>query len=166
MSISLIAALLLQTAASPHGLICLSDPATGAVEVVLSHTGPDGRLEANLDGKWVPPRLEDRPEAAGLDWYQSGAPIVRDGVRYTRSDGTWSPGAAVNRYLRHVGLHEGAPLFSVWPGGDIDLAVLVRQDGCEFHVYDRERQPQSPPPPSPPPSSEPPSASLRPPSEP
>lgn len=143
MSISLLAALLLQTAAPVHGLICLSDPATGAVEVVLSHTRPDGRLEANIDGKWVPPRLEDRPEAAGLGWYRSGAPIVRDGVRYTRDEGggTWSPGAAVGRYLRHVGLHDGAPLFSLWPGGDIDLAVLVRQEDCEFQVYEREGEP-------------------------
>lgn len=143
MSISLLAALLLQTAAPADGLICLSDPVTGEVEVVLSHTRPDGRLEVNIDGKWVPPRLEDRPEAAGLDWYRSGAPIVRDGMRYTRDeDGrTWSPGGAVNRYFRHVGLHDGAPLFSVWPGGDIDLAVLVRQDGCEFDVYSPDVEP-------------------------
>ncbi|MDP3801440.1 hypothetical protein [Brevundimonas sp.] len=143
MSISLLAGLLLQTAAPAHGLICLSDPATGEIEVVLSSTRPDGRLEANLDGKWVPPRLEDRPEAAGLDWYRSGAPIVRDGVRYARgADGrTWSPGGAVGRYFRHVGLHDGAPLFSVWPGGDVDLAVLVRQEGCLFAVYERETPP-------------------------
>lgn len=142
MSLSLFAAtVLLQTAAPSNGLICLSDPATGEVEVVLSHTGADGRLEVNLDGKWGPPRLEGRPEAAGLEWYQSGAPIVRDGVRYVRTERTSSPGGAVNRYYRHVGLHEGAPLFSVWPSGDVDLAVLVRQEGCEFQVYDREGEP-------------------------
>ena len=142
MSLSLFAAvLLLQTAAPSNGLICLSDPATGEVEVVLSHTGADGRLEVNLDGKWAPPRLEGRPEAAGLEWYQSGAPIVRDGVRYVRTERTTSPGGAVNRYYRHVGLHEDAPLFSVWPSGDVDLAVLVRQEGCEFQVYDREGEP-------------------------
>ena len=142
MSLSLFAAaVLLQTAAPSNGLICLSDPATGEVEVVLSHNGADGRLEVNLDGKWGPPRLEGRPEAARLEWYQSGAPIVRDGVRYVRTERTSSPGGAVNRYYRHVGLHEGAPLFSVWPSGDVDLVVLVRQEGCEFQVYDREGEP-------------------------
>jgi len=133
MSLSLFAAaVLLQTAAPSNGLICLSDPATGEA---------DGRLKVNLDGKWGPPRLEGRPEAADLEWYQSGAPIVRDGVLYVRTERTSSPGGAVNRYYRHVGLHEGAPLFSVWPSGDVDLAVLVRQEGCEFQVYDREGEP-------------------------
>lgn len=141
MSLNLITAIILQaTAPSEWGLVCLADPRTGDVDVTRSRPGADGVLEANVDGKWIPARLEDRPEAAGLAWYQSGAPIVRDGVRYTRpSEGRpWSPGGAVRRYFRHVGLHDGAPLFSVWPGGDIDLAVLVRQQECEFEVYSRE----------------------------
>lgn len=143
MSFSLFAAavIVLQTAAPSNGLICLSDPATGAVEVVLSHTDADGRLEVNLDGQWGPPGLEGRPEADGLAWYRSGAPIVRDGVRYIQAERTSSPGGAVNRYFRHVGLHDGAPLFSLWPSGDIDLAVLVRQQGCQFRVYEREGEP-------------------------
>jgi hypothetical protein len=141
MSLSLIAAIILQaTAPSEWGLVCLSDPRTGAVDVTQSRLGADGVLEANVDGKWIPARLEDRPQAAGLAWYKTGDPIVREGVRYTRDrEGrTWSPGGAVGRYFRHVGLHDGAPLFSVWPGGDIDLAVLVHQQECEFAIYSPE----------------------------
>lgn len=138
MSPSLFAAIVLQvTAPSEWGLICLSDPRTGNVDVTQSRSGSGGTLEANVNGKWIPAKIEDRPEAASLAWYESGDPIIRDGIRYTRDPegGTWSPGGAVNRYLRHVGLHDGAPLFSVWPGGDIDLAVLVRQEDCVFDVY-------------------------------
>ena len=140
MVLTLIAALIFQPAGqATTGFVCMSDPATGDVEIVMTRRNLDGVLEADIDGKWASARLEDRPEAANLDWYRSGAPIVRDGVRYVRTEQTSSHGTAVNRYFRHVGLHDGAPLFSVWPGGDIDLAVLVSQQGCVFHVYRRER---------------------------
>lgn len=138
---ALIATLLMQSASPAYGVACRADPDTGEVDVTVARVGDDGTLMAPAsrhDRKWEPLGLEGRPEAAGLDWYEAGDPIVRDGVRYLPGPDTWSPGAAVNRYLRHAGLHEGAPLFSLWPGGDIDLAVLVRQEGCVFRTYERE----------------------------
>lgn len=121
-----------------HDLVCLSDRATGDVEVAILQRDPGGDWRHRRDdGQWAPPEMERRPEAQGLDWYEAGEPIVRDGIVYRPHGQTFSPGGAVNRYLRHVGLHEGAPLFSLWPGGDRDLAVLVSQKGCVFRVYDR-----------------------------
>lgn len=124
-----------------YDVLCLADPGTGDVEVTSIRRMP-GRDWTMLDenGRWSSPDLDGRPEAAGLDWYRSGRPIARDGGIYRPVKGTWSAGGAVNRYFRHVGLHEGAPLFSFWPGGDIDLAVLVRQKGCVFHIYAREEE--------------------------
>ncbi|RZJ46339.1 MAG: hypothetical protein EON87_05010 [Brevundimonas sp.] len=137
----LLFALALQAAPDPV-LTCVSDPATGDVRVMLLFPAPDGEGRRTLDsaGQQSPVVLEDRPEAAGLDWYEAGTPIVRDGVTYRPNPHTFSTGGAVNRYLRHVGLHEGAPLFSIWPGGDIDLAVLVHQENCVFRVYGRDER--------------------------
>lgn len=138
---SLVAVLALQ-AGPEHRLFCLADPASGEVEVALLQPAADGSWRRpGPAGAWTRAAMKGRPEAAGLDWYEAGEPIVRDGVRHLPAPQTWSPGGAVNRYLRHIGLHDGAPLFSIWPGGGRDLAVLVRQEGCVFRSYLREEAP-------------------------
>ena len=117
------AALTLQPGPPLAQIICESDPATGELDIFPITQAPAKPFPG--------------PEAADLDWYRTGEAINHAGERYEPVGGEWSPGGAVNRYLRHIGLHEGAPLFSVWPGGDIDLAVLVRQQGCVFRTYAR-----------------------------
>ena len=122
-SFLLAAAMHLQPGPPLAQIVCESDPATGELDIFPIIEAPAEPFAG--------------PEAAGLDWYRTGEPIEIDGVRYEPVGSEWSPGGAVNRYLRHVGLHRGAPLFSVWPGGDIDLAVLVRQEGCVFRTYEQ-----------------------------
>lgn len=121
MNAALILALALQPGPPLAQMVCQSDPATGELDVFPVVAAP--------------PEPFPGPEAAALDWYQTGEPLEIDGVRYEPAEQEWSTGGAVRRYLRHVGLYRGAPLFSLWPGGDVDMVVLVRQQGCVFRTY-------------------------------
>jgi hypothetical protein len=116
-------------------LFCLADPLTGEVTPTPSRATPGGRREVLRDGVWSPVPM-DGPEAVNLDWYVSGEDIVRDGHTYVRGE-VWTA-EAFGRYLREAGLHRGAAIMTIWPAGDVDLAVLVRQDGCEVRTYVRQ----------------------------
>jgi hypothetical protein len=114
---------------------CLADPLTGEVVSTVSRAAAGGGREVLRDGVWSPAPT-DGPEAANLDWYVSGEDIVRDGHTYVRGE-EWTADA-FNRYLRHAGLYRGAAVMTIWPTGDVDLAVLVRQDGCLVRTYVRQ----------------------------
>lgn len=116
-------------------LYCLADPLTGEVTRTVSRAAPGGGREVLHDGIWSPVPT-DGPEALNMDWYVSGEDIVRDGHTYVRGE-AWAADA-FNRYLRQAGLHRGAPVMTIWPAGDVDLAVLVRQEGCEVRTYVRQ----------------------------
>jgi hypothetical protein len=116
-------------------LYCLADPLTGEITSTVSRAAPGGSREVLHDGVWAPVPT-DGPEAANLDWYKSGEDILRDGHTYVRGE-AWTADA-FNRYLRDAGLHRGAAIMTIWPAGDIDLAVLVRQEGCEVRTYVRQ----------------------------
>jgi len=115
---------------------CLADPVTGQVTSTLIRTLEGGVRQVLIDGDWQP-EPPPGPQAVDLDWYRSGEPIVRDGIRYLQDGDEWAPGA-VGRYLRDAGLYRGAAVMTIWPGGDIDLAVLVHQEGCIFRTYVRD----------------------------
>ena len=143
MLIILLAALSLQSGDVQSGerrLYCLADPLTGRVTPTSSRAAPGGGREVLQDGIWSP-APKDGPEAANLDWYLSGEDIVRDGHTYVREE-AWTADA-FGRYLRQAGLHRGAAIMTIWPAGDIDLAVLVRQEGCEVRTYVRQDRPGS-----------------------
>lgn len=134
----LLVALLLQSGAvqsEERRLYCLADPLTGEVTTTVSRAALGGGREVLHDGVWLPAPT-DGSEALNLDWYVSGEDIERDGHTYVRGE-VWTA-SAFGRYLRQAGLHRGAAIMTIWPAGDVDLAVLVRQDGCEVRTYVRQ----------------------------
>ena len=118
--------------------VCVADAATGEIDVVIASVEADGTLR-KIGRTPGPIALDPALEAQDAPWYRSAEAIVWRGKTY-RKGGEWQE-SALNRYLRHQGLHRGVPLFSLWPGGDRVLAVLVDQERCIFGRYEPEGEP-------------------------
>ena len=113
--------------------ICVANSVTGEIEVAIATADAQGIL-TRIGPNPGPIVLDPAAEAQGAAWYRSGEAIVWRGQTY-RKGGEWQE-SALNRYLRHQGVHRGVPLFSLWPGGDRVLAVLVDQESCLFARYE------------------------------
>ncbi len=128
---SLVGALVMQD--PTWELFCVSD-ATGTIEPVVAAEAQDGSWRTLSEDSNFPAEPSDLPGARTKQWFAYGTEIEWAGVRYVPS-GSPTGVTALNRYLRHQGVLDGVPVYSWWPGGDRDLALLVDARGCVFQTY-------------------------------